>query len=125
MAKMSDGVTEIHRATAGQADATRLLANETERVRDIALQVRRASEEQTLASGGIAGSMEQIASDIRGIRDRLEHQLKQADEIASASRVTLSIAQKNNAIAEQFSSALASLLQSGNEFANEVSRFKV
>lgn len=125
MGKMSDGVTEIHRATAGQADATRLLANETERVRDIAVQVRRASEEQTLASGGIAGSMEQIASDIRDIRDRLEHQLRQADEIASASRLTLSIAQKNNAIAEQFSSALASLLQSGNEFANEVSRFKV
>ncbi len=125
MSRMSDGVTEIHRATSGQAEATRLLAVESERVRDIALQVKRASDEQTVASGGIAGAMEQIASDIRGIRDRLDHQLGQADEIASASRDTLSIANRNKAIAEEFSSALSALLQSGNEFATEVSRFRV
>jgi methyl-accepting chemotaxis protein len=125
MVRMSENVTEIHRATQGQAEATRLLALESERVRDIALHVKRASDEQTIASGGIAGAMEQIASDIRGIRDRLDHQLKQAEEIAKASQVTLSIAQKNNAIAEQFSTALGTLLRSGTEFATEVSRFKV
>ncbi len=125
MTRTSDTVTEISRATKGQAEATRLLAGESERVRDIALHVKRASDEQTAASGGIAAAMEQIAADIRAIRDRLDHQLTKADEIAKASQVTLTIAQKNNVIAEQFSNALSALLRNGNDFANEVSRFRV
>ncbi len=125
MSQTSEAVTEISRATKGQAEATRLLAQESERVRDIALHVKRASDEQTDASGGIAAAMEHIANDIRAIRDRLGHQLSKADEIAKASQVTLTIAQKNNAIAEQFSEALSSLVRSGSEFAEEVARFRV
>ncbi len=125
MSQTSEAVTEISRATKGQAEATRLLAHESERVRDIALHVKRASDEQTGASGGIATAMEHIATDIRAIRDRLGHQLSKADEIANASQVTLTIAQKNNVIAEQFSEALSSLVRSGSDFAEEVARFRV
>lgn len=123
--KVSDSVAEIQRATAGQAEATRLLAFEAEKVREIALQVKRAADEQRSSSDGIATSMEHIASDVRMIRDRLDRQLRQADEIANASRVTLSIAEKNNSIAEQFSAALATLVQSGSAFEREVARFRV
>lgn len=123
-AKMSENIQEMQRATEGQALATRMLATEAERVSDIALQVKRATDEQTLAGNGIAKAMEQIANDVRSIRDRLDRQLGQAEQIANASRVTLTIAEKNNTIAEQFRASLQGLLNSGREFEAEVARFR-
>jgi methyl-accepting chemotaxis protein len=123
-ARMSDNLAEMHRATQGQAEATRMLAVEAERVRDIALQVKRATGEQTSTGAGIAKAMEQIASDVRTIRDRLDRQLHQAEQVAGASRVTLTIAERNNSIAEEFRSALESLLQSGQDFENAVAQFR-
>lgn len=124
-ARLSDNSSEIHRAMQGQAVATELLAHESERVRDIASQVKRASDEQVIAGGGIAQAMELIAADINNVRDRLERQLSQAEQVAAASRVTLTIAEKNHGVAEQFSSALQSLLHSGKAFEAEVARFRV
>ncbi|HUP59249.1 MAG TPA: HAMP domain-containing methyl-accepting chemotaxis protein [Thermoanaerobaculia bacterium] len=124
-AKMSDHISEMHRATQGQAEATRMLAMEAERVRDIALQVKRATEEQTATGDGIAGAMEQIANDVRTIRDRLDRQLHQAEQIATASRLTLTIAERNNTIAEQFRNSLQTLLHAGKDFDVEVARFRV
>jgi len=123
-ATMSDHIAEMQRATQGQADATRLLASEAERVSDIASQVNRATEEQTLAAQGIASAMEHVVGDVATIRDRLERQLRQAEQVASASKETLAIAEKNNAIAEEFRASLQSLLTSGREFETEVNRFK-
>jgi methyl-accepting chemotaxis protein len=123
-ANMSDHISEMHRATQGQAEATRMLAAEGERVRDIATQVKRATEEQNVAANGIADAMEQIAHDIRTIRDRLERQLQQAEQIASASKLTLSIAERNNTIAEQFRTSLQTLVSSGRDFEAEVARFR-
>ena len=123
-ASMSENIQEMQRATEGQAIATRMLATEAERVSDIALQVKRATDEQTIGGQGIATAMEQIASDVKSIRDRLDRQLGQAEQITNASRVTLTIAQKNNTIAEQFRTSLQSLLSSGKEFEAEVARFR-
>jgi methyl-accepting chemotaxis protein len=123
-AGMSENIQEMQRATEGQAVATRMLATEAERVSDIALQVKRATDEQTISGDGIASAMEQIANDVRSIRDRLDRQLGQAEQIATASRVTLTIAEKNNSIAEQFRTSLQSLLSSGKEFEAEVARFR-
>lgn len=123
-ATMSDHIVEMQRATHGQAEATRLLASEAERVSDIASQVNRATEEQTLAAQGIASAMEHVVSDVATIRDRLERQLRQAEQVARASRETLAIAERNNAIAEQFRESLQSLLSSGRAFETEVDRFK-
>ena len=124
-AKMSDHVEEIHRATRGQAEATRILAGEAERVADIAEGVRRATSEQMVAGNGIASAMETIASDVRGIRDRLQRQLEQAERIASASHATLTIAKRNNEIAENFSAAIESLATTGSSFDTEVGRFRL
>lgn len=123
-AAMSEHIAEMQRATEGQAVATRLLASEAERVSDIASQVNRATEEQTLAAQGIAAAMEHVVGDVATIRDRLERQLRQAEQVASASRETLAIAERNNAIAEQFRESLQALLSSGREFETEVNRFK-
>ncbi len=122
---VSETIAEIHRSTESQAEATRMMAQEAERVRDIALQVKRATNEQTLSGGGIANAMEQIAGDIKLIRDRLQRQLEHAEQIAGASRVTLSIARRNSSIAEEFTQALTSINQSGQGFEEEVARFKV
>jgi len=124
-AKMSDHVEEIHRATRGQAEATRLLATEAERVADIAEGVRHATSEQMIAGNGIANAMETIASDVRGIRDRLQRQLEQAERIASASHATLTIAKRNNEIAENFSAAIESLATTGSSFDVEVGKFRL
>ncbi len=123
-ARMSENIAEMHRATEGQAVATRMLAAEAERVSDIALQVKRATTEQTAAGDGIAKAMEQIANDVLSIRDRLDRQLRQAEQIAAVSKVTLSIAERNRTIAEQFRTALQALLHSGREFEAEVARFR-
>lgn len=125
VANVSDTIGEISRATQAQADSTRLLAEEAERVRDIALRVKKATEEQTVAGRGINEAMEQISEDVRVVRERLERQLASAEEIAAASKVTLTIAKRNNALAEEFTSALQSLLESGNTFQGEVGRFRV
>jgi len=124
-ARMSEHVEEIDRSTRGQAEATRLLSQEAERVSDIAAQVKRATDDQVETGAGIAEAMEQIAADVRVIRDRLGRQLAEAEAIASATRATLTIAKKNNAIAEQFSAAIEDLVVSGKVFSEDVSRFRV
>jgi methyl-accepting chemotaxis protein len=124
-ARMSEHVDEIDRSTRGQAEATRLLSEEAERVSDIAAQVKRATDDQVQTGAGIAQAMEQIASDVRVIRDRLGRQLAEAEQIAAATRATLTIAKKNNAIAEQFSAAIDDLVVSGRVFSEDVSRFRV
>ena len=124
-ARMSEHVEEIDRATRGQAEATRLLSMEAERVSDIAAQVKRAADDQVATGSGIAQAMEQIADDVRTIRDRLGRQLAEAEAIASATRATLTIAKKNNAIAEQFSAAIEDLVVSGKTFSEDVARFRV
>jgi methyl-accepting chemotaxis protein len=124
-ARMSEHVEEIDRSTRGQAEATRLLSQEAERVSDIAAQVKRATDDQVETGAGIAQAMEQIAADVRVIRDRLGRQLAEAEAIASATRATLTIAKKNNAIAEQFSAAIEDLVVSGKVFSEDVSRFRI
>ncbi|HEV2720158.1 MAG TPA: HAMP domain-containing methyl-accepting chemotaxis protein [Thermoanaerobaculia bacterium] len=124
-ARMSEHVDEIDRATRGQAEATRLLSQEAERVSDIAAEVKRATDDQVATGAGIAQAMEQIASDVRVIRDRLGRQLAEAEAIASATRATLTIAKKNNAIAEQFSAAIEDLVVSGKVFSEDVGRFRI
>lgn len=124
-AKMSDHIREIDRGTRGQADATRLLAHEAERVRDIALQVKGASREQLASANGINEAMSEIAAGVELIGDRLRLQIAQTDHVAGASKVTLTIAKKNDEIANQFSSALLALVENGRVFDAEVARFRV
>lgn len=120
---LSDTVAEIHRATEGQEHAIHLLAVEADLVHDIAYRVQHAAHEQVQVGEGISAGMEHVAADIHMIRERLESQLLQAESIANASQLTLTIAEKNSTIAEQFSSALQSLVQTGHDFELEVGRF--
>jgi methyl-accepting chemotaxis protein len=122
--RMSDHIAEMNRATREQARGTQLMADESERVRDIAAQVKNATEEQSAAGKGITTALEKIAEDARAIRDLLESQLEETDRIAEASRVMLDIAQKNAASANDFTSTMQSLVRSGHEFENEVTRFR-
>jgi methyl-accepting chemotaxis protein len=124
-AKLSDTAIQNHRATEGQAEATRLLAIEAERVRDIALHVKGSSREQVASAQGIAEAMEQIAIDIGMVREYLEHQLVQAEQVGAASEVSVAIATENSEIADRFSSALQELVRSGRAFDEEVGRFRV
>jgi methyl-accepting chemotaxis protein len=121
---MSDHIAEINRATREQARGTQLLAQEAELVRDIAAQVKSASDEQSSAGRGITQALERIAEDARQMRDLLERQLQETDRIADAARVMLNIAQQNDAIARDFNEAVQSLVRSGQDFDAEVSRFK-
>jgi methyl-accepting chemotaxis protein len=123
--RMSDHVGEITRATREQARGAQLLAEEAERVRDIAGQVKNATAEQSMAGRGITAALERIASDARDMRDLLERQLRETDRIADASRVMLSIAQQNDAIAREFSDTVQNLVRSGQAFESEVARFKI
>lgn len=122
--RMSDHISEINRATREQARGTQLMAQESERVRDIAGQVKNATEEQSQAGRGITAALEKIAEDARAMRDQLERQLEETDRIADASRVMLDIAQKNDAIAREFTSTVQQLVRSGHEFESEVTRFR-
>ncbi len=123
ISEMSGNLSEMRRATEGQADATQMLAMEAERVSDIAQQLRRATEEQTAVEEGIAKAMESIAEDVRTIRDHLGRQLQQASHIAANSNETLAIAHRNNGIAEQFGTSLRELHLQGEEFTAAVARF--
>lgn len=122
--RMSDHISEINRSTREQARGTMLLAQESERVHEIAAQVRRATDEQTVAARGITSAMEQVAADVRTIRDLLQGQLQETDRIAGAADVMLKIADANDSVAQEFSRAIQNLVRSGNEFENEVARFK-
>ena len=64
---MSDHIAEINKTTQEQARGSRLLAEEADRVRDIALQVKNSTDEQSVAGSGISEAMEQIAADVRSI----------------------------------------------------------
>jgi methyl-accepting chemotaxis protein len=121
---MSDHIAEINRATREQARGTELLAQESERVRDIAAQVRNATDEQSAAGRGITTALERIAEDARAMRDLLERQLEETDRIADASRVMLEIAQTNDGIARDFSTTVQNLVTSGQAFESEVARFR-
>jgi methyl-accepting chemotaxis protein len=122
--RMSDHIAEINRATREQARGSQLMTAESERVRDIAAQVKNATEEQSMAGRGITGALEKIAEDARAMRDLLENQLQETDRIADASRTMLDIAQKNDAMAREFNSTLQHLVRSGQDFENEVTRFR-
>jgi methyl-accepting chemotaxis protein len=122
--RMSDHIAEINRATTEQARGTELLAQESERIRDIAAQVKNATAEQSTAGRGITSALERMTSDSRAMRDLLERQLHETDRIAEASRTMLSIAQKNDQIARDFSETVQNLARSGQGFENEVARFR-
>lgn len=121
---MTDHISEMQRASQGQAEATRMLALEAENVSDIALHVKRATVEQTSIGDGIAVAMEGIDRDVRAMRDRLEAQLRNAEEVASAAETTLAISGRNNTIAEEFRESLQRLVQSSRDFESEVARFR-
>ncbi|MDQ3283322.1 MAG: methyl-accepting chemotaxis protein [Acidobacteriota bacterium] len=122
--RMSDHIAEINRATREQARGTELMAHESERVRDIAAQVKNATEEQSTAGRGITSALEKISDDARAMRDLLERQLEETDRIADASRSMLEIAQKNDAIAREFTTTVQNLVRSGQDFESEVTRFR-
>lgn len=122
--RMSDHISEINRATREQARGTQLMTEESERVRDIAAQVKNATAEQSTAGRGITSALEKIAEDARAMRNLLEHQLQETDRIADASREMLDIAQKNDAVAREFTTTVQNLVRSGREFESEVTRFK-
>jgi methyl-accepting chemotaxis protein len=121
---MSDHISEINRATSEQARGTQLMAQESERVRDIAAQVKSATEEQSMAGRGITAALERIADDARAMRDLLERQLEETDRIADASRVMLDIARKNDDVAREFDATMQNLVRSNREFETEVTRFR-
>ena len=100
------------------------MAQESERVRDIAAQVKNATEEQSLAGRGITSALERMAEDARAMRDLLERQLEETDRIADASRLMLDIAQKNDSVAREFDATMQNLVRSGREFESEVTRFR-
>jgi methyl-accepting chemotaxis protein len=122
--RMSDHISEMNRATREQARGTQLMAQESERVRDIAAQVKSATEEQSTAGRGITVALEKISDDASAMRDLLERQLQETDRIADASRVMLEIAQKNDAIAREFTTTVQNLVRSGQDFESEVTRFR-
>ncbi len=123
--KMSDHIAEITRSMEEQARGTNLLAEEAERVREIALQVRNSTGQQSQASAGITSAMEQIAHDVRMIRDLLDGQLQETEQIADASRTMQQIAGANDAVAQEFNRTVQGLLESGREFDKEVARFQI
>ena len=115
----------IEMSTTEQANGTNLLAEESERVREIALQVKNSTEQQSLAGRGISMAMEQIATDIITIRDLLSQQLVETERISEASSVLLHIAQENDSIAQNFNQTATNIVRSGQEFEAEVKRFRV
>ena len=121
---MSDHIAEIHRAMREQANGTQLLAQEAERVREIAGQVKNAADEQSQAGRGITAALSKIADDARAMRDQLERQMRESERIAEASRTMLEIAQANDAIAREFDATVQSLVSSGRDFEAEVRRFR-
>lgn len=122
---MTDHITEMQRASEGQAEATRMLALEAENVSDIALHVKRATVEQTSIGDGIAVAMEGIDRDVRAMRDRLEAQMRNAENVSDAAQSSLAISERNDRIAEEFRTSLQRLVQSGRDFEAEVARFRV
>jgi methyl-accepting chemotaxis protein len=94
-------------------------------VREIAAQVKTATDEQSMAGRGISSALEKIASDARAMRDLLERQLNETDRIADAARTMLDIAQQNDDIARQFNTTAQSLVRSGQEFDSEVAKFRL
>jgi methyl-accepting chemotaxis protein len=123
--RMSDHIAEINRSTREQARGTQLLAEEAERVREIALMVRTSTDQQSGASRGISSAMEQMAADAARMRDLLRQQLSETDRIAGASKAMLEIALDNDAVAQEFNRTVETLVRSGTEFEAEVKKFRV
>ena len=86
--------------------------------------MKTATDEQSMAGRGITLALEKIAEDARNMRDLLDRQLTETDQIADASRTMLDIAQQNDAIAREFNATVQNLVRSGQEFESEVSRFR-
>jgi len=122
--RMSDDLTVIYRGTSDQSSATGYLASETEKVREIALMVRNATEQESNSARGIMEAMEQIASDETNIRKLLGAQLQSTENIASSSSVLLEIARRNDRIAAEFATMLRSLAENGRGFDEELQRFR-
>lgn len=123
--RMSDNISEINKSTQEQARGTKMLSEESERVREIALQVKNATEQQSVAGHGITQAMEQISGDVMRIRDLLQQQLAESEQISSVTSALLSIAKKNDEIAQNFTTTVHTLAESGENFASEVAKFKV
>ena len=94
-------------------------------MREIAAQVKVATDEQSKAGRGITAALEKMADDARAMRDSVDQQLRETDRIADASSTMLDIAQKNDAIARQFDATVQNLVASGKELESEVARFRL
>jgi methyl-accepting chemotaxis protein len=123
--RMSDHISEINRSTTEQARGTRLMAEEAERVRDIAFQVKSSTEQQSQAGRGITAAMEQISGEVTAMRNLLQAQLEETEQIAEAARTMRVIAEENETIAADFNRTLTGLTSSATAFDAEVRRFKI
>ena len=124
-ARVNDNLHEVNRAAKSNAEAIGFVLQETENVRDIALYVKRSTEEQLAATSGIGDAMEQIAGDVKMIRRELTRQLERTGEIAAASKTTAAVAEKNETLSGEFSAAVEDLVRSGKAFEDEVAKFRV
>jgi methyl-accepting chemotaxis protein len=111
-------------ATRDQAASTRYLNEETERVRDVALQLRNATEEQAKGTRVISEAITQIMEDSRQATQAVHVQTKEASAIHDAMRQVSVTAQSIERAFADLSRASDHLRTSASALRREIQSFK-
>ena len=120
--QMIEGIT---RATDEQAKTTRLLHQEAEKVREVALQLRNATQEQAKGAKVISDSMVRITSDSQNSSDAVTAQAGETSLLYSNSQELLDASQKIDSAFKDLGTVASALQQSASLLNEEMKKFRL
>jgi len=125
MHQIFDRIEGIVRSVEEQARSTRLLSVESERVREVVLQLRHATEEQSRGGQMIARSVGDISREAQQTASIVQSQADRAGETATAMKEVSGRARGIERTLETLVQASARLRESAAALDREVGRFRV
>jgi len=120
--QMIEGIT---RATDEQAKTTRFLHQESEKVREVALQLRNATQEQAKGARVISESMVRITSDSQNSSDAVTAQAGETSLLYSNSQELLDASQKIDSAFKELGTVASALQQSASLLNEEMKKFRL
>jgi methyl-accepting chemotaxis protein len=120
--QMIEGIT---RATEEQAKTTRLLHNESEKVREVALQLRNATQEQAKGAKVISESMIRITSDSQNSSDAVTAQAGETSLLYTNSQELLDASHKIESAFRELGVVAGALQQSASLLNEEMKKYRL
>ena len=123
--KITDTIHQIARATQEQSQGSRQITHAVERMKDLTSQIKRATQEQTKGSKIITSNTEKVASSAQNIKDSVSLQKEGFSMIIDAVNANKKLMKKNQEGVEKLNFVVSEIKAGVGALNREVDRFKL